>query len=73
MGGRAEIGGRAQVRQDFAIHDLIENANDFGQVVVIHNGAPGVVKARVSQYRVTSVEPLVYEPVLQEVLVPRVE
>lgn len=62
-----------QVRQDISIHDLIGNAQDFGQVVVIHNAPPGLLKARVSQYRILTVAPLDFEPVAQEVLVPRVQ
>ncbi len=68
-----EFGGDTMVRRDFAIRDLIGGRADFGQVRVLHNAAPGVVKAKVTQYKIVSHQPLDFVPVLQEVLVRRVE
>ena len=68
-----DFNGKSRIRVDISLHDAINNARDFGQVIVIHNAAPGVLKARVSQYRIVTLNPLDFEPVLQEVLVPRVE
>jgi len=68
-----EFGGDTMVRRDFAIRDLIGGRADFGQVRVLHNAAPGVIKAKVTQYKIVSQQPLDFVPVLQEVLVRRVE
>jgi hypothetical protein len=55
-------------RTDISIHDLLGGAADFGQVIIIHDGSPGQVKARVSQYDVTSTSPLNFTLVGQEAL-----
>ena len=56
------------VRQDIAIHDAIGGIADFGDIRIFHNGAPGQVSARVSQYDVTSTSPLNFTLVGQDVL-----
>lgn len=55
-------------RQDIAIHDLLGNTADFGSIKLTHDGAPGQVKARVSQYDITSTNPLNFTLVGQEKL-----
>lgn len=45
-------------RMDLPIHDLLAGATDFGDIKISHDGAPGQVSARVSQYDVTSTNPL---------------
>ena len=66
-----DFAGATEVRQDFSIHDRLGGRADFGQVQIIHNAAPGVLKGRVTQYRIITQEPLDFEPVLQEILVRR--
>ena len=60
-----------QQRLDLNIHEAIGGAKDFGQVTIIHNAAEGMLKARLSQYRLVSLLPFDFEPVLQEVFVKR--
>ena len=68
-----DFSGSTKQRQDISIHDAIGNTKDFGQVTLIHNGANGMVRARISQYRIVTLSPLDFEPVLQEVMTPRTE
>ena len=54
------------VRKDISIHDAIGGRIDFGQAIVRHDGAPGQLRARVSQYDITSTSPLNFTLVGQE-------
>ena len=57
----------ASRRQDIAIHGLLRGFADFGEIKITHDGAPGQLSARVSQYDVTSVSPLDFTLVGQDV------
>ena len=54
------------IRRDVSIHDLLGNTADFGDVRITHDGAPGQVSARISQYDITSTNPLNFTLVGQE-------
>lgn len=53
-------------RTDVDIHTAA-GAGVFGPVKIAHNGAPGSLKAVVSQYNITSTNPLDFAPVAQDV------
>ena len=54
-------------RIDISLHDAV-GAGVFGIVTVAHNGPAGSLKAFVSQYRLVSLVPFDFEPVLQQPL-----
>lgn len=54
-------------RIDINIHDQV-GPGVFGTVTVLHNGPAGSLKGVVSQYRLVSVTPFDFEPVLQQPL-----
>lgn len=49
-------------RLDVDVHSSA--ANDFGPVVITHNGPPGALRAVNAQYRIVTQNPLDFEPVL---------
>lgn len=57
-------------RLDISIHDALNGKRDFGTIKVRHNGAPGQLRARLSQYDITSAadQPLNFSLVGQEQL-----
>ena len=57
-------------RTDVDIHSR-SGPGAFGPVKICHNGAPGSLKAVVSQYNITSTAPFDFAPVSQEVAVTR--
>jgi hypothetical protein len=62
----------AASRVDVDIHS-IAGSGAFGPVKICHNGAPGSLKAVVSQYKITSTNPLSFSPVAQDVAKTRGE
>jgi len=54
------------VRRDISIHDLLGNVADFGDIRITHDGSPGQVSAKLSQYDITSTSPLNFTLVGQE-------
>ncbi len=60
----------ANSRTDVDVHTAA-GTGVFGPVKIAHNGAPGSLKAVVSQYNITSTSPLTFAPVAQEVAVTR--
>lgn len=56
------------IRRDVAIHELVGNTADFGDIKITHDGAPGQVSAKLSQYDITSTNPFNFVLVGQEVL-----
>lgn len=54
-------------RYDFDIHQRT-GAGAFGPLKVVHDGAPGGLKAVITQYNIVTPTPLTFAPVAQEVL-----
>ena len=59
-------------RYDVNIHERA-GSGAFGPIKLAHNGAPGSIKAIVSQYNIVTVTPFDFAPVAQEVLRVRSE
>ena len=57
-------------RRDVDIHS-VAGAGAFGPLFVTHDGPPGSLKATVSQYNITSTNPLVFVPVARQELESR--
>ena len=55
---KISFNGLKPVRSDISVHDALSGQQDFGQVVVLHDASPGQIRARVSQYDITSTSPL---------------
>lgn len=60
----------ANSRTDVDIHSAA-GVGAFGPIKIAHDGAPGSLKAVVSQYNITTTNPLSFAPVAQEVAVTR--
>lgn len=60
----------ANSRTDVDIHSAA-GVGAFGPVKIAHNGAPGSLKAVMSQYNIVTTSPLTFAPVSQEVAVTR--
>jgi hypothetical protein len=53
-------------RIDLSIHDKPGGASVFGNIIISHDGPPGSVRAFVSQYKVTGLNPLTFDLVARE-------
>ncbi len=56
-------------RADVAIHDIV-GPGKFGSIIINHSGPPGSITARLVQYKITSTNPLRFEPVLEQPFTP---
>ena len=59
-------------RVDINIHEAA-GSGAFGPIHICHDAPPGAIKAVLSQYNITSMSPLEFEPVAQEVFKSRGE
>ncbi len=57
-------------RKDIDIHSIV-GPGKYGTIAITHDGAPGTLKAAVTQYRVQSWSPLDFYPVAREVFTTR--